>query len=56
MTWLIFTHNKDDHQPVSHVDEGEGGVESGHEDVGEGEVEQEVVGHAPHSSVGANCP
>ena len=35
VTWLIFTHNKDDHQPVSHVDEGEGGVESGHEDVGE---------------------
>ena len=56
MTWLIFTHNKDDHQPVSHVDEGEGGVESGHEDVGECEVEQEVVGHTPHPAVGANCP
>ena len=53
------THDRDDDKdylPVSHVDEGEGGVESGHEDVGEGEVEQEVVGHTPHPPMGAYCP
>ena len=29
----------EDLPPVSHVDEGEGGVEGGHKDVGEGQVE-----------------
>ena len=42
--------------PVPHVDEGEGSVQGGHEDVGEGEVEQEVVCHTPHSSMGTHCP
>ena len=38
-------------QPVLHVEEGEGAVEGGHEDVGHTEVEEEVVGHTPHSLV-----
>ena len=38
--------------PVPHVDEAHGGVESGHHDVGDCQVQQEVVGHAPHSTVG----
>ena len=37
--------------PVSHVDEGKGAVESGHEDVRHGHVQQEVVGHAPHPAM-----
>ena len=37
--------------PVPHVDEGEGAVEGGHEDVRHGQVQQEVVGHAPHPAV-----
>ena len=37
--------------PVPHVDEGEGAVEGGHEDVRHGQVKQEVVGHAPHAAV-----
>ena len=42
--------------PVPHVDEGEGSVQGGHEDVGEGEVEQEVVCHTPHSPMSTHCP
>lgn len=38
-------------QPVLHVEEGEGAVEGRHEDVGHTEVEEEVVGHTPHSLV-----
>ena len=34
--------------PVSHVDEGEGGVEGGHQEVRQGQVQQEVVRRAPH--------
>ena len=37
--------------PVPHVDEGEDAVKSGHEDVRHGQVQQEVVGHAPHAAV-----
>ena len=40
--------------PVSHVDKGEDAVESGHEDVSQGQVHQEVVCHAPHATVGWN--
>ena len=49
-------HFKSCSSPVPHVDEGEGGVQGGHEDVGEGEVEQEVVRHTPHSPMGTHCP
>ena len=38
--------------PVPHVDEAHGGVEGGHHDVRDGQVQQEVVGHAPHPTVG----
>ena len=38
--------------PVPHVDEAHRGVEGGHHDVGDGQVQQEVVGHAPHPTVG----
>ena len=37
--------------PVPHVDKGEDAVEGGHEDVRHGQVQQEVVGHAPHAAV-----
>ena len=37
--------------PVPHVDEGKDAVEGGHEDVRHGQVQQEVVGHAPHPPV-----
>ena len=47
--------DKDD-LPVSHVDEGEGGVEGGHEDVRECEVEQKIVGHTPHPSMRTHSP
>ena len=43
---------KDSPSPVSHVDEADGGVEGGHHDVRDGQVQQEVVGHAPHPTVG----
>ena len=31
-------------------------VEDGHAQVGNGQVDQEVVGQAPHSTVGEHCP
>ena len=31
-------------------------VEDGHAQVGDGQVNQEVVGQAPHSTVGKHCP
>ena len=37
--------------PVPHVDEGEDAVEGGHEDVRHGQVQQEIVCHAPHTTV-----
>ena len=37
--------------PVPHVDEAHGGVEGGHHDVGDCQVQQEIVGHAPHPTV-----
>ena len=40
--------------PVPHVDKREDAVEGGHEDVCHGQVQQEVVGHAPHAAVGWN--
>ena len=40
--------------PVPHVDEGDDAVESCHEDVRHGQVDQEVVCHAPHAAVGWN--
>ena len=38
-------------KPISHVDEGEDGVEGGHHHVCDGQVQEEVVCHTPHSSV-----
>ena len=38
--------------PVPHVDEGEDTVEGGHQHVSHGQVQQEVVGHTPHSTMG----
>ena len=40
--------------PVPHVDEGEDAVESGHEDVSQAQVYEEVVCHAPHAPVSWN--
>ena len=37
--------------PISHVQEGEGAVEAGQQDVCQAEVEDEVVGDTPHSPV-----
>ena len=37
--------------PVPHINEREDTVEGGHEDVGRGEVQQEVVCNAPHPLV-----
>ena len=37
--------------PVPHVDEGEDAVEGGHEDVRHGQVQQEIVCHAPHTTM-----
>ena len=37
--------------PVPHVDEGEDAVEGGHEDVRHGQVQQVVIGHAPHAAM-----
>ena len=31
-------------------------VEDGHAQVGDGQVDQEVVGQTPHSTVGEHCP
>ena len=39
-------------EPVSHVDEGEDGVEGGQHHVREGEIQEEVICYAPHSAVG----
>ena len=39
------------HLPVPHVDGGEDTVEGGHEDISQGQVQQEIVGHAPHSAM-----
>ena len=38
-------------KPISHVDKGEDGVEGGHHHVRDGQVQEEVVRHTPHSSV-----
>ena len=38
--------------PVSHEYKGGDTVEDGHHEVGQCEVDQKVVGDAPHSSVG----
>ena len=38
--------------PVPHVDEGEDAVKGGYEDVCHAQVQQKVVGHAPHATVG----
>ena len=38
--------------PVPHEDEGGNAVEDGHHEVNQGEVDQEVVGDAPHGPVG----
>ena len=40
------------HLPVSHEYKGGDTIEDGHHEVGQGEVDQKVVGDAPHSSVG----
>ena len=42
---------KQSNVPVPHVDKGEDAVEGGHEDVRYGQVQQEVVSHAPHAAV-----
>ena len=38
--------------PVPHVDKGEDAVEGGHQDVCHGQVQQKVIGHAPHAPMG----
>ena len=40
--------------PVPHVDEVGDTVEGRHADVRQGEVDEEVVGDAPHAAVGCN--
>ena len=49
--WESYVTEVTAHWPVSHVDEGEDAVEGRHEDVRHRQVQQEVVGHAPHAAV-----
>ena len=37
--------------PVSHENEGGNTVEGGHQKVCNGNIDKEVIGHTPHSSV-----
>lgn len=41
---------------MKRIDKVEESVERSHRDVGEGQVDNEVIGHSPHASVGQNNP
>ena len=48
---VVITKSSITSKPISHVDKGEDGVEGGHHHVRDGQVQEEVVRHTPHSSV-----
>ena len=43
--------NLDEQVPISHVDEGEDGVEGCHHHVSECQVQEEIIRHTPHSAM-----
>ena len=51
LTWILRVVKKKQ-LPIPHVDEGEAGVEGGHHDVREGEIQQEVICYTPHTTMG----
>ena len=55
--WIMI-HGDDGNHDVGNSDNNRPwyAVEDGHAQVGDGQVNQEVVGQAPHSTVGKHCP